>query len=516
MNATTGTLINCAWWQKQGSPCSDSDAFESSLSDPEGLRSRELILKNEVLRGGRIWFLDPKPTVFKRFLHQFEESGSVNYKKPITSKSVTEDEENVFAVIGSVIENPNVSQNLISKSTNISQSSISRIIKKYNFYPYKIQLCQELYGNDFENLTEFCMWVLDNEIFFENVLFSDECTFHKNGLVSRHNFHYYSDTNPRANSVMKNKNRWSVNVWGGILGQYLIGPYFFEGHLNGLMFLQFLINHLSILLVPFNIKINMWLQLDGAPPQYHCEKWVSKLAPQISGLNSTRFLFVGYIKGIVYHTLPTTSHDLKTGIRDAFKTVTPQMLSRVSSCFEKRIYKLFGDGARSSRQVTEEFNMRHAQRNPIRHKTAAGVNLRFSETGIVLNSALHAQLRNRVRANPQMSLRLRTVELNVSKGKIRRCLIRHKIKPFEPKCLHTLRQGDRIIGPFFVYTTLNAERLLNFVNNQLWGIIVDLPINVRQEMLFQLGGATIHYRLVRDWLNRYLPLRWIGRNSPFE
>ncbi|ERL94143.1 hypothetical protein D910_11425, partial [Dendroctonus ponderosae] len=64
-----------------------------------------------------------------------------------------------------------------------------------------------------------------------------------------------------------------INVWGGILGQYLIGPYFFEGHLNSLMFLQFLINQLSILLeeVPFNIRTNMWLQLDGAPPHYHCE-----------------------------------------------------------------------------------------------------------------------------------------------------------------------------------------------------------------------------------------------------
>ncbi|ERL84518.1 hypothetical protein D910_01948, partial [Dendroctonus ponderosae] len=154
------------------------------------------------------------------------------------------------------------SQNLISKSTNISQSIISRIIKKHNYYPYKIQLCQELYGNDFKNRTEFCMWVLDkvaeNKKFFETVLFSDECTFHNNGLVNRHNFHYYSDSNPRSYRVMKNQNRWSVNVWG---------------HLNGLMFLQFLINHLSILLeeVPFNIKINIWLQLDGLPPHYHCE-----------------------------------------------------------------------------------------------------------------------------------------------------------------------------------------------------------------------------------------------------
>ncbi|ERL83293.1 hypothetical protein D910_00151 [Dendroctonus ponderosae] len=164
----------------------------------------------------------PKPT----------ETGSVNYRKPVTGKSVTEDEENVFTVIGSVIENPNVSQNLISKNTNISQSGISRIIEKYNFYPYKIRLCQELDGNDFENRTEFCMWVLDkvaeNEKFFENMLFSDECTFHNNGLVNRHNFYYYFDSNPRTYRVMKNQIRWSVNVWGRILGQYLIGPYFLK------------------------------------------------------------------------------------------------------------------------------------------------------------------------------------------------------------------------------------------------------------------------------------------------
>ncbi|ERL95810.1 hypothetical protein D910_00355 [Dendroctonus ponderosae] len=138
---------------------------------------------------------DPKPTVFKRLLHQFEETGSVNFKKPITRKPVTEDEENVF-----------------------------RIIKKHNlyFHPYKIQLCQELYENYFENRTEFCMWVLDkvaeNEKFCENVLFRDKCTFHNNGLVNRHNFRYHSDTDPHAYRVMKNQNRWSVNVWGGILG----------------------------------------------------------------------------------------------------------------------------------------------------------------------------------------------------------------------------------------------------------------------------------------------------------
>ncbi|ERL95878.1 hypothetical protein D910_00520 [Dendroctonus ponderosae] len=96
----------------------------------------------------------------------------------------------------------------------------------------KPTLCQELYGNDFENRSEFCTCELDkvaeNEKCFENVLFSDECTFHNNGLVSRHNFHYYSDTNTLAYTVIKNQNRWSVNVWRGILGQYLIGLCFLK------------------------------------------------------------------------------------------------------------------------------------------------------------------------------------------------------------------------------------------------------------------------------------------------
>ncbi|ENN73932.1 hypothetical protein YQE_09475, partial [Dendroctonus ponderosae] len=36
-------------------------------------------------------------------------------------------------------------------------------------------------------------------------------------------------------------------------------------------------------------------------------------------------------------------------------------------------------------------------------------------------------------------------------------------------------------------------------------------------MLVQLDGASIHNSpLVGDWLNRYFPLRWIGRNRPFE
>lgn len=303
----------------------------------------------------------PKPAVFERLLNQFRESGSVSYKKPITKKPVTEDEDNVFSVVGAVIENPNISQNQISENTNVSQASISRILKKHRFHPYKIKLFQEMYGNDFDKRIEFCMWVLDkvaeNTNFFDNVLFSDECTFHNNALVNRHNLHYYSDSNPHEYRVTRNQNRWSVNVWGGILGPYLIGPYFFEGPLNGVMFLDFLLNQLPILLeeVPLNIRTTMWLQLDGAPPHYHCEvrqflndyfqnRWIGRNGFQnwparSPDLTPPDFFLWGYVKGIVYNTPPATPQDMKIRIRDAFETITPQMLCRVVSSFQKRICK---------------------------------------------------------------------------------------------------------------------------------------------------------------------------------
>lgn len=268
------------------------------------------------------------------------------------------------------------------------------------------------------------------------------------------------------------------------------------------------------------------------------------------------------------------------------------------------IIRLFGDNARSSRQVAAEFNLRHPERAPITHGKAAAVNALFNETGSVVKIHQNGQPRrihphledNDIlaanRANPCMSLRDLSSQLNIGKDKIRRCFIRHKIKPYKPKFLHTLKEGDnnkrldycywaqgnflndrhflkkimftdeatfttngvvssqncrywatenphwvinckdqysqkvnvwcgilgdQIIGPFFFNQSLNAERLVNFLDGQFWDAIENLPLNVRQDMYLQLDGASIHNsRNVRGWLNQQFPMRWIGRNSPFE
>lgn len=109
------------------------------------------------------------------------------------------------------------------------------------------------------------------------------------------------------------------------------------------------------------------------------------------------------------------------------------------------IIRLFGDGVRSSREVATEFNRRHPLRVDITHGTAATINGRFNETGSVIKRPqndqprrIHPHPEDNVilaanQANPRVSLRNLASQLNIDKEKIRRCFIRHKIKPYKPK-----------------------------------------------------------------------------------
>ncbi|KAJ8914457.1 hypothetical protein NQ315_011398 [Exocentrus adspersus] len=93
-------------------------------------------------------------------------------------------------------------------------------------------------------IVENCQWVhnvvAENEDFFKFMLFTDECTFHRNGFVNRHNFHYYDTQNTHIVQVNNHQHNWSINVWGGILHNYVVGPYIFQGSLTGEVFLNFL------------------------------------------------------------------------------------------------------------------------------------------------------------------------------------------------------------------------------------------------------------------------------------
>ena len=60
--------------------------------------------------------------------------------------------------------------------------------------------------------------------------------------------------------------------------------------------------------------------------------------------------------------------------------------------------------------------------------------------------------------------------------------------------------NNRLIGPFFLPDRLIDEYFLHFLQEELPILLEDLPLNVRQQLWFQLDGCPAHYsHPVRNW-----------------
>lgn len=117
-------------------------------------------------------------------------------------------------------------------------------------------------------------------------------------------------------------------MWCGIINGYLIGPYIFDGNVNGQNFSAFLRNELPGLLedVDLYTRQRMWIQLDGVPPHYarivrnylnrrYNGMWIGRGEPvawpaRSPDLTSPDFYLWGYLKNIVYEREPTTREDM--------------------------------------------------------------------------------------------------------------------------------------------------------------------------------------------------------------
>ena len=181
---------------------------------------------------------------------------------------------------------------------------------------------QDLYNNDFLKRVNFCNWIrrkMRTDVsFLSHVLFSDKANFENTENVNRHNMHYCANENPRWMRTVSFQHPWSVNCWCGIVGDHVIGPYFFEGCLTGHVYAYFLQNILPQLMedVSLHVRMHMWMQRDGAPPHYAlCSrqvmngffhgKWIG-LAISFARSNITRLLFIGFCQrtrsdGSTYH-----------------------------------------------------------------------------------------------------------------------------------------------------------------------------------------------------------------------
>lgn len=309
----------------------------------------------------------PNKQIFKKLCQSLRERGDFRQKVKVFQNYNATNELAQGRVLNLVANDPNLSCREISAQTNISKTSVSRILKRHHFHPYHIELHQQLYDRDFENRVTFCQWaqnmIVADPNFFDKVLFTDESCFKSNGLVNRHNMHYWAVENPHWMREQDYQNRWSLNVWGGIINNRIVGPFFFDGHLNGETYASFLRNHLNELLdevVPLNQRDNIWFQQDGAPPHFSVQareelqqqfgnSWISRGGPvhwpaRSPDLTPPDFFLWGTIKQYVYAERPTTRENMMERITDAFRrfnrlnsaaTVQVNFRRRLQLCIEQ-------------------------------------------------------------------------------------------------------------------------------------------------------------------------------------
>ena len=155
-------------------------------------------------------------------------------------RRVARSEENVAAVRNLLEENPeNVSAR--RNRLGILHSSFNRITKfELRWHSYRMHIRHSLLQTDFSRRMRFSEWWIrqcQRVHFTANVVIGDEAGFMMNGEVNTHNIRRYA---PKGD-FDRNDSRAKLTVWVGLCGNgVIVGPYFFDGNVDGIAYLQML------------------------------------------------------------------------------------------------------------------------------------------------------------------------------------------------------------------------------------------------------------------------------------
>ncbi|KAI4471956.1 transposable element tc3 transposase-like protein [Holotrichia oblita] len=178
----------------------------------------------------------PPTNTVKRVIQNFKNFGSVNAKtqkhKPIVNNADME-----IDILGYFTTYPTMSLRQAALESGLSRCSIHRILRKQKFRPYLFSVVQHLKDIDFPRRVSFCEFILtwsqENPLFLGNIIWTDEAKFTKNGVHNRHNFHYWSDSNPRVVRMQNFQESWQFNVFCAVRNDDVVALHFYEENLNG-------------------------------------------------------------------------------------------------------------------------------------------------------------------------------------------------------------------------------------------------------------------------------------------
>ena len=154
-------------------------------------------------------------------------------------------EENVQAV-QNLLNGDQPNGEIISARRNglgLSSATFNRITRlDLRFHPFQMIRRHQLLAGDYQRRQQFCHWLLaQNARFLENVIIGDEAGFALNASINTHNVRHYA---PRGQQPLdfqfeRNDDRHKLTVWVGLMGNgNIIGPFFFQGNVDGEGYLQ--------------------------------------------------------------------------------------------------------------------------------------------------------------------------------------------------------------------------------------------------------------------------------------
>ncbi|KYN11266.1 hypothetical protein ALC57_16584 [Trachymyrmex cornetzi] len=163
----------------------------------------------------------------------------------------------------------------------------------------------------------------------------------QNAIINFYNNHLWCEDNPHA-IVESRSQQFLLNVWVGIVGDFLIGPYFLPLRLDGALYREFLEEDLPQLLqeVPLMMRHTrlcsdshlppMCFMHGGAPAYFsitvrqyldrvYNNRWIGRAGTQLwpsrsPDLNPLDYFLWGHLKSLVYITPIENENDLRNRI----------------------------------------------------------------------------------------------------------------------------------------------------------------------------------------------------------
>jgi hypothetical protein len=119
----------------------------------------------------------------------------------------------------------------------VEHQAVHLILQDEDLYPHHYSWVQDLMPHDYHHHHQYCKWLLReherNPGYLEHILWSNKAVFTHKGVFNGHNSHLWAQHNPHVTHEWGHQVHWSINVWAGIIGNCVAGPYLLPDHFNG-------------------------------------------------------------------------------------------------------------------------------------------------------------------------------------------------------------------------------------------------------------------------------------------